>query len=196
MQSSLSRLTRLRAIPANPLTTAYPGGYVFVPAALFLGAQDEAEFAGMLAQAMHFGALQVTRGQAAQPARIPLIIIMGRGCSEGQMIPMVRGQTNPRAAHGMVLEADALAVQTMARAGFDPAALVRYIEGVQPSNTAYAVYLPCRTATSASPRCGRPSNVCLNRTTPRTMRSSRLQQEVRRLTERPTAAAPPTLKRN
>src|SRR6185295_11797215 len=31
---------------------AMPGGYIFVPAALFLAARDEAEFAGMLVHAM------------------------------------------------------------------------------------------------------------------------------------------------
>jgi predicted Zn-dependent protease len=41
---------------------ALPGGYVFVPAALFIAAQDEAEFAGMLAHSiMHVAARHGTR---------------------------------------------------------------------------------------------------------------------------------------
>jgi len=39
-----------------------PGGYIFVPASLFLAAQDEAEFAGMLAHAMaHVADRDLTR---------------------------------------------------------------------------------------------------------------------------------------
>jgi len=78
--------------PTNQLhePIALPGGYLFVPAGLFLAAQDEAEFAGMLAHAM---------------------------------------------ARGFESEADLLAAQAMARAGYDPGALIRYIKRVQIDRT-------------------------------------------------------------
>jgi len=53
--------------PAIHEPAALPGGYVFVPAALFIAAQDEAEFSGLLAHAMEHiaqrhGTRQATRG--------------------------------------------------------------------------------------------------------------------------------------
>jgi len=66
-----------------------PGGYVFVPAALLLAAQDEAEFAAMLAHAMahiakRHGIRYATPGAAANSRAVPLIFF-GRWaghCSE------------------------------------------------------------------------------------------------------------------
>lgn len=57
---------------------SFPGGYIFVPSSLLLAAQDESEFAGMLAHAMaHVAARHTTRlatrGATAQLATIPLI---------------------------------------------------------------------------------------------------------------------------
>jgi len=113
---------------------ALPGGYVFVPAALFIAAQDEAEFAGMLAHAMeHIAQRRVTRqatqSQLVSHASTPLIFIggWGGGCSEEQSIPLAF-VTQQRSYE---MEADFLAVQVMARAGLDPKALVRYIQRVQ-----------------------------------------------------------------
>ncbi len=108
-----------------------PGGYVFVPAALFLAAQDEAEFAGMLAQAMaraveRHGARLTTRGEPNRSASIPLVF--GPGCASQVAVPagfLKVQQSSER-------QADLIAVQTMAHAGFDPNALARYTERVQP----------------------------------------------------------------
>jgi predicted Zn-dependent protease len=113
---------------------ALPGGYVFVPAALFLAAQDEADFAGMLAHAMahiaeRHGTRQATRGQVINYASVPLVFMGGwAGCASGAAVPLgfLKFQQN------FERQADFLAVQAMARAGFDPNALVRYIERVQP----------------------------------------------------------------
>ena len=110
---------------------ALPGGYIFVPAALFVAAQNENEFAGMLAHAMEHVAQRhgVRKATGGTSATIPLIFMGGWGgsCSEGTAVP--RGfLASQRSAE---LEADALAVQTMARAGFDPKALMRYLERLQ-----------------------------------------------------------------
>lgn len=115
-----------------------PGGYVFVPAALFLAAQDEAEFAGMLAHAMqHVAQRHLTREatlvQLANSASTQQTLIGGwvGGCAEGPAIPLaiLAFQRSYESA------ADTLGVQTMAHAGFDPMALVRYIQRVQPETT-------------------------------------------------------------
>ncbi|MFN0172497.1 MAG: M48 family metalloprotease [Bryobacteraceae bacterium] len=122
------------------------GGYVFVPAALFAAAQDEAEFAGMLAHAMghiaqRHGTGQATRGTIINYGCIPLIFMGGwTGRSVGHSAPLGLVAIERSAE----LEADLLAVQTMARAGFDPKALVRYVERVQvrPPGTTSKAYSP------------------------------------------------------
>jgi predicted Zn-dependent protease len=110
---------------------ALPGGYVFVPAALFLAAQDEAEFAGMLAHAMQHVSRRhgMQQGRATDNANRPVVYMGGwsGGCAETPAVP--RGSLTLQRSNE--LEADFLAVQTMAHAGFDPMALVRYIERVQ-----------------------------------------------------------------
>jgi predicted Zn-dependent protease len=104
---------------------------VFVPAALFIAAQNEAEFSGILAHAMEHiaqrhGTRQATRGTMINCGSVPLIFI-GGGCSEGHAIPLGL-MARQRSAE---LEADSLAVQTMARAGFNPRALMHYLQRVQ-----------------------------------------------------------------
>jgi predicted Zn-dependent protease len=116
--------------PAINEPAALPGGYVFVPAALFLAARDEAEFSGMLAHAMghiaqRHGTRQATRATMINHTGIPLIF-MG-GCSEGRAIPLGL-MASQRSAE---LEADSLAVRIMARAGLDPRALAQYLDRVQ-----------------------------------------------------------------
>jgi predicted Zn-dependent protease len=122
--------------------TALPGGYVFVPVGLFVAAQEEDEFAGMLAHAMEHvaqrhGPRQATRGTTAT---IPLIFMGGWGCS-GELAVPAAFLASQRSAE---LEADVSAVQTLARAGFDPNALVRYVERVQvqPTGPMSKVYSP------------------------------------------------------
>lgn len=109
-----------------------PGGYIFVPTNLILAAQNEAEFAGMLAHAIvhvaaRHGTRTATRGQLANQASIPLIFMGGSDSS----IPI--GFLSFQRANE--LEADRRAVGMLAGAGYDPNALIRYITRVQPPNT-------------------------------------------------------------
>jgi predicted Zn-dependent protease len=113
-----------------------------VPVGLFVEAQEEDEFAGMLAHAMEHvaqrhGTRQATRGTTAT---IPLIFMAGWGCSGWLPVPAAF-LASQRSAE---LEADVSAVQTLARAGFDPNALVRYVERVQvqPTGPTSKVYSP------------------------------------------------------
>jgi predicted Zn-dependent protease len=113
---------------------ALPGGYIFVPAALIAAALDEGEFAGMLAHAMEHivqrhGTRQATRDQL-MGSPDALAGSWTGGCMSGQIPQAVPMGVLPF-LRSNELEADALAVQTMARTGFDPAALPRYIERVQ-----------------------------------------------------------------
>jgi predicted Zn-dependent protease len=113
---------------------ALPGGYIFVPAGLILAARDEAEFAGMLAHAMahvaaRHGTRQATRATIMGMADIPVIYMggwSGRGGEPSIPLGLLAFQ------RAFESEADRLAVITMARAGYDPEALVGYIRRVQP----------------------------------------------------------------
>jgi predicted Zn-dependent protease len=114
---------------------ALPGGYVFVPAALFPAAQNEAEFAGMLAHAMahvveRHATRRATRRELIQAAGIPLVF--GPGCASEVAVPV----GFLKVQRSFELQADVLAVPTMAKAGFDPNALARYTERVQPQVSA------------------------------------------------------------
>jgi predicted Zn-dependent protease len=104
---------------------AIPGGYVFVPTSLLLAANDEAEFAGMLARAI----VQPTYLTQAHTGASPTIPVFTLIDSFSPMSTMAQSRQ-------IQLEADKSAVPMMSRAGFDPAALLRYIERVQPSDAA------------------------------------------------------------
>jgi predicted Zn-dependent protease len=109
---------------------ALPDGYVFVSAALFSAAQDGAEFAGMMAHAMahvveRHATRQAPRGELIGSPGIAGVFV---GCASAVAVPVgfLKVQRSSE------LQADRLAVQTMAQAGFDPNALARYTERVQP----------------------------------------------------------------
>jgi predicted Zn-dependent protease len=105
---------------------ALPGGYVFVPVDLLLTAKDEAEFAGMLAQSMARGPLLFKGGLVkGDSGTIPLVFVGG---ADSVLLPAGM-MTQWR---DMELRADTSAVSAMSRAGFDPGALLRYVERVQP----------------------------------------------------------------
>jgi len=98
-----------------------PGGYIFVSAGLIQSATSEAEVAGMLAHAMaHVTASRPQVGNGT----IPIVFIGG---SQGLVPTSVR-----KTQRGNETRADAMAVQTMSAAGYDPEALPSYLARVQP----------------------------------------------------------------
>jgi predicted Zn-dependent protease len=109
-----------------------PGGYVYVDSGLFLAAENEGEFAGMLAHAMSH---LIERHLIRQPIRsdrsqtIPLIFIGG---SAGFGVRKAGRPAFPigflESARRLELQADEVAVQILSRTGFDPRLLFRYIE--------------------------------------------------------------------
>jgi beta-barrel assembly-enhancing protease len=176
-----------RVIASDPCRTvhepaALPGGYVFVPGALFVETRNEAEFGGMLAHAMSHIALrhatrQATRGQVSNLASIPLIFTGGwsGSCSEELLLP----RAFVTSLRSQELEADVLAIRTMARTGFDPTALLRYMERVQPAASA----LPDRDQRHASMRLLIENLPPTNYAAPGEEFPA-IQREVRRLMER------------
>jgi beta-barrel assembly-enhancing protease len=111
---------------------SFPGGYIYVPLALFGEADDEAEFAGMLAHSMEHVALRhgtraARQGQIANSGMIPVIFLGGWNgtcADESVLVPASFRET----ARNYELEADAAAVQAISRAGLDPSGLARYLE--------------------------------------------------------------------
>lgn len=97
---------------------ALPGGYVFVSAQLLAAVQNEAELAGMLAHAL---------AHSVPPSSMTVGSGWSALCPAGATVP-VGYLARQRSAE---LQADGLAVQVMARSGFDPDALLRYVERTQ-----------------------------------------------------------------
>ena len=132
--------TAVADLPAGIMTNnpahepmAVPGGPIFIPARLILEAQSTAELAGMLAHAIaHVADRDCTRSET----RADLMQISDtaaarfRGCWNGEAVPLGSIQFQ----QAFERQADYLAVQTMAKAGYDPAALAAYIRRVQPDS--------------------------------------------------------------
>ncbi len=109
-----------------------PGGYIFVPEALLLAANDEAEFAGMLVHALSHAAGRhatrlMTRNEIAQLSLKGLPQSPGTINAANSAIPM-NLLTFQREFEN---EADLMAVNLASAAGFDPAAFERYVERTQ-----------------------------------------------------------------
>jgi beta-barrel assembly-enhancing protease len=121
---------------------AFPGGPVFVPTSLIRAARSEDELAGMLAHAIahiaaRHGTKMATRGEILDQATIPLIYMggwTGYAMRQGAAIAIPLGFL--KFVRQFELQADGLAVQTMAAAGYDPQALVNYMERVLPGDAA------------------------------------------------------------
>ncbi len=112
---------------------AAPGGHIFVPAHLLLAAESESEFAAVLAHSMAHAAERHSvrlgqRSQSTKLSNIPMMVIIhGR-----DMIVPPRYLNSLREFE---LEADRMAVQTMALAGHEPLALFRYLDRMHGGNT-------------------------------------------------------------
>ena len=98
--------------PSRHAPTAFPGGYVFVPAALFLAAGNEVEFAQMLAHAMAHIVQGFPKLQNNKDG--PLIYVV-RSC-DSTAIPIGLTATQ-RAAES---DADTLATEVMAKTSIAP----------------------------------------------------------------------------
>jgi len=101
----------------------FPGGYLFVPAALMTAARDEAELAAMLAHGM---AHVVEKHGFQKGPGMPVYI------ATGPVLPLAQVRIQRR----FEAEADRRAVGMLAAAGYDPSALKTYIsrEQTDPEN--------------------------------------------------------------
>ena len=101
--------------PSEP--AGLPGQIILVPTSFFRQAADEAEFAALVAHAMAHSALHHGWLQPQQGATIPLYF------GHHTLVPMAYREQ----ARRNELEADQRAVEIIARAGYDAAALSTYL---------------------------------------------------------------------
>lgn len=116
---------------------ALPGGFFYVNSGLILAADEEAELAGVMAHeiahvAARHGTRQMTRGQWANFASIPLIFIGGGiGYAARSVAQIGLPLTFMSFSRGFESEADYLGTQYMYATGYDPQAAVAFFEKIQ-----------------------------------------------------------------
>ena len=116
---------------------ALPGGFFYVNIGLILVASEEAELAGVMAhEVAHVSARhamrQMTRGNLANLASIPLIVLGGgigyaARTAAGIGVPM----SMMKFSRGFEDEADYFGLQYMFRAGYDPQSFLNFFEKIQ-----------------------------------------------------------------
>jgi predicted Zn-dependent protease len=116
---------------------ALPGGYFFVNTGLIRLAESEAELAGVMAHeiahiAARHGTRQVSKGQIANMASIPLIFLGGwTGFGIRQAAGLAVPMTFLKFSRRFEKDADLLGMQYLWKAGYDPTAMVGFFERLQ-----------------------------------------------------------------
>jgi predicted Zn-dependent protease len=116
---------------------ALPGGFMFVNTGLVLRAENEAELAGVMAHeiahvAARHGTKQATRGQIVNYASIPLIFLGGwAGYAVRQAMTLAVPMGFLRFSRSMETQADALGLEYIYKAGYDPTAFVDFFERLE-----------------------------------------------------------------
>jgi len=123
-----------------------PGGWIFVSTKLVLAAENEAEFAGMLAHAMAHVALRQgirqSPGDVNYLAAIPVVTLYGGAAFGDSPKPALLPAGYLNTHREQELTADRVAVAAMASAGFDPNALLSYVSRMQSRVAATESTLP------------------------------------------------------
>ena len=116
---------------------ALPGGFFYVNSGLILAADNESELAGVMAHeiahvAARHATRQMTRGQLANLATIPLIFVGG---GIGYAVRSAAGFGLPLTfltfSRGFEAEADYLGLEYMYKAGYDPQSFISFFEKIQ-----------------------------------------------------------------
>jgi len=116
---------------------ALPGGFLFVNTGLVLRAETEAELAGVMAHeiahvAARHGTRQASRGQLINIASVPLIFLGGwAGYGVRQAAGLAVPMTFLKFSRGFEREADRLGLKYLYEAGYDPPALIDFLEKLE-----------------------------------------------------------------
>lgn len=118
---------------------ALPGGFFYVNTGLILGADNEAELAGVMAHEIaHVAARHATRGMTRAgyiqtAATIPLIFINSWGLYEAANMAMSLALpvTFMKFSRDFESEADYLGLQYMYKAGYDPQSFIAFFEKIK-----------------------------------------------------------------
>ena len=116
---------------------ALPGGFFYVNSGLILAADEEAELAGVMAHeiahvAARHATRQMTRGQWANFASLPLIFIGGGiGYAARSLAGIGLPLTFLSFSRGFEAEADYLGVQYSYASGYDPQAAISFFEKIE-----------------------------------------------------------------
>ncbi len=116
---------------------ALPGGFVYVNTGVLLKANEEAELAGVIAHELghvagRHGTRQASRGQVVNWASLPLIFMGGwAGYAARQAAGLVVPMTFLKYSRDFEREADLLGLQYLAKAGYDPTAMVAFFERIE-----------------------------------------------------------------
>lgn len=112
---------------------ALPGGYLFLPAALFQAAADEEEFAGMVAQGMaQSNVIEEELSRLGVRSYVMTDILQSLLCTFRVPANYLKEQRT------IERRADTAAISLMARAGFNPNGLVSYVQRVQARRSSFA----------------------------------------------------------
>lgn len=116
---------------------ALPGGPVFITAALFNQLETEGQLAGVLGHEIghviaRHGAQRIAKQELTEGLTGAVVMAAcdgGRGCQgTARMAQMVGGLVNMKYGRGDELESDALGLDIMVEAGYDPSSMIRVME--------------------------------------------------------------------
>jgi beta-barrel assembly-enhancing protease len=117
---------------------ALPGGFFFVYSGLVMKADTESELAGVMAHeiahvAARHGTCQATRGQLANLATIPLIMMSGgmAGYALYEGASFIIPMSFLKYSRNMEAQADYLGLQYMYKTGYDPESFIDFFEKIE-----------------------------------------------------------------